>query len=67
MHNLQTQTTILHSDVIQQIEPCYKSEQQMDLCQRCAKESKSEIVFPMCCSNIDRVANWCHDYIYFGE
>lgn len=48
------------------IQPCFDDPATMDLCQRCAKESKSNIVFPLCCSNVDNVKKWCGEYIYFG-
>lgn len=48
------------------IQPCFDNPTTMDLCQRCAKESKSKIVFPLCCSNEDKVKDWCEEYIYFG-
>lgn len=51
---------------VRQIQPCFDNPDTMDLCQRCAKESKSTIVFPLCCSNIDNVKDWCKEYIYFG-
>jgi len=38
----------------------------MELCQRCAKATKSSIVFPMCCANDDGVKNWCEEYVYYG-
>lgn len=50
-----------------QILPCFSDPNIMNLCQRCAKESKSKIVFPLCCSNIDKVKDWCEAYIYFGQ
>lgn len=50
-----------------QIQACFDDPKTMDLCQRCAKESKSKIVFPLCCSNIDKVKDWCEEYIYFGQ
>ncbi|KAJ6645276.1 hypothetical protein Bhyg_00480, partial [Pseudolycoriella hygida] len=48
------------------IQPCFDDPTTMDLCQRCAKESKSKTVFPLCCSNVERVKEWCKEYIYFG-
>lgn len=38
----------------------------MELCQRCAKATKTKLAFPMCCSNEDNVTNWCKEYVYYG-
>ncbi|KAG4070098.1 hypothetical protein HA402_013341 [Bradysia odoriphaga] len=50
-----------------QIRKCFDDPTTMDLCQRCAKETKSRTVFPMCCSNKEGVKDWCEAYIYFGQ
>nr|CAD7266179.1 unnamed protein product [Timema shepardi] len=36
------------------------------LCQRCAKSTKSSLVYPMCCQNTEEVMDWCKEYISFG-
>ncbi|CAG2063079.1 unnamed protein product [Timema podura] len=36
------------------------------LCQRCAKSTKSSLVYPMCCQNKEEVMDWCKRYISFG-
>lgn len=56
----------LDVETIQQLRPCFDNEETMELCQRCAKESKAKNVFPLCCSNVDGVKNWCEEYIYYG-
>jgi len=38
----------------------------MELCQRCAKATKSLIVFPMCCGNDDNVQNFCKLFVNYG-
>ncbi|XP_063920456.1 uncharacterized protein LOC135135358 [Zophobas morio] len=39
----------------------------VEVCQRCAKQTKSPIVYPMCCVNDDDVFNWCERYINYGK
>lgn len=56
----------LSQDTIRKIQKCDKDMDTMELCMRCAKVTKSEIVYPLCCANEDSVKTWCHDYIYFG-
>lgn len=36
-------------------------------CQRCAKLTKSRIVYPMCCYNDEDVHTWCENYIGYGQ
>ena len=57
---------VLDSETVERIRPCFADNDTMELCQRCAKESKATNVFPLCCSNVDAVQNWCTEYIYFG-
>lgn len=71
-HTTTTTTPAPEEDTIdpeseKQIQPCFDNPDIMDLCQRCAKESKSTIVFPLCCSNMDKVQDFCKEYIYFGS
>ncbi|KAG5864812.1 hypothetical protein JTB14_001168 [Gonioctena quinquepunctata] len=33
------------------------------ICQLCAKKTKSPVVYPMCCKGEDDVYNWCLHYI----
>ncbi|GLV42679.1 uncharacterized protein CBL_03419 [Carabus blaptoides fortunei] len=35
-------------------------------CQKCAKVTKSDIVYPMCCSDKDEAYRWCYNYVNFG-
>lgn len=44
----------------------FLQEDLMELCQRCAKATKTKLAFPMCCSNEDNVTNWCKEYVYYG-
>ena len=57
----------LSRDVIKQIQKCDRNLETMELCMRCAKVTKSEIVYPMCCDNEDSVKDWCFEYIYYGS
>uniref|UniRef100_A0A4Q8K5N5 U20-Liphistoxin-Lsp1a_1 n=1 Tax=Liphistius sp. SGP-2016 TaxID=1905180 RepID=A0A4Q8K5N5_9ARAC len=34
-----------------------------DLCERCAKFTKNEIVFPLCCGNKEKVRDWCQNFL----
>ncbi|KAJ9588365.1 hypothetical protein L9F63_018291 [Diploptera punctata] len=36
------------------------------LCQRCAKSTKSNTVYPYCCSDQENVLVWCERYLNFG-
>ncbi|CAG9858205.1 unnamed protein product [Phyllotreta striolata] len=38
-----------------------------EICQRCAKQTKSPIVYPMCCNEEDEVHNWCFRYTNYGK
>ncbi|XP_023024998.1 uncharacterized protein [Leptinotarsa decemlineata] len=38
-----------------------------EICQRCAKQTKSPIVYPMCCNEEDEVHNWCYRYTNYGK
>uniref|UniRef100_A0A6M2DUK1 Putative secreted protein n=1 Tax=Xenopsylla cheopis TaxID=163159 RepID=A0A6M2DUK1_XENCH len=46
---------------------CDSDEEVMELCQRCAKVTKSNTVFPMCCDNHDEALTWCNQYVNFGK
>lgn len=59
-------SSILTEEIKQQLKPCFQLEDRMELCQRCAKETKAINVFPLCCSNVDNVKEYCENYIYFG-
>ncbi|KAF5299684.1 hypothetical protein FQA39_LY11479 [Lamprigera yunnana] len=45
---------------------CHIDSKLQDTCQRCAKQTKSNIVYPMCCSNEDDAFLWCQRYIGYG-
>ncbi|KAK3925392.1 Reticulon-2 [Frankliniella fusca] len=45
---------------------CYKDEGGVEeLCQRCAKLTKSNVVYPMCCEDHDAAREWCFSYVNF--
>ncbi|XP_039280978.1 uncharacterized protein LOC120350642 [Nilaparvata lugens] len=45
---------------------CNTVESVQILCQTCAKVTKSEIVYPMCCTNKEDARIWCDRYTSFG-
>ncbi|XP_071038970.1 uncharacterized protein [Parasteatoda tepidariorum] len=42
---------------------CRHGGQIRDLCERCAKVTKNELVFPMCCSEQKGVRRWCKEFL----
>ncbi|GIY85315.1 hypothetical protein CDAR_317751 [Caerostris darwini] len=34
-----------------------------NLCEKCAKVTKNEVVFPLCCQNKIGVAEWCREFL----
>ncbi|GFS55988.1 uncharacterized protein NPIL_609882 [Nephila pilipes] len=34
-----------------------------NLCEKCAKVTKNEVVFPLCCQNKIGVATWCKEFL----
>ncbi|KAM7343200.1 uncharacterized protein ACRADG_010340 isoform 2-T2 [Cochliomyia hominivorax] len=56
----------LDNKTIQQLRQCDMDLETMELCMRCAKVTKSTIVYPLCCANEDKIKDWCHDYVFFG-
>lgn len=57
----------LSDDTILKVKQCEVDVDKMELCMRCAKETKSELVYPLCCADEDEVYTWCNDYIFFGR
>uniref|UniRef100_A0A1A9ZV68 Uncharacterized protein n=1 Tax=Glossina pallidipes TaxID=7398 RepID=A0A1A9ZV68_GLOPL len=57
----------LDEKTIQQVRKCEMDQNAMELCMRCAKVTKSVIVYPLCCGDEENVQQWCHDYIFFGK
>lgn len=57
----------LSDETILKVKQCEVDLEKMELCMRCAKETKSELVYPLCCADEDEVLGWCHDYIFFGK
>ncbi|GLH07456.1 Uncharacterized protein GBIM_12907 [Gryllus bimaculatus] len=45
---------------------CLRHESTEALCQRCAKSTKSTMVYPMCCRNQEEVREWCVRYLDYG-
>ncbi|XP_066151222.1 uncharacterized protein [Euwallacea fornicatus] len=45
--------------------PCLFDSTKGEVCQRCAKQTKSPIVYPMCCHNEEKVYDWCYSYISY--
>ncbi|XP_073965706.1 uncharacterized protein [Choristoneura fumiferana] len=46
---------------------CHTDDELLDLCQRCAKLTKSRLAYPACCSTDLQARKWCSDYVYFGR
>ncbi|KAI5639568.1 hypothetical protein NE865_07934 [Phthorimaea operculella] len=44
---------------------CKADEELLDLCQRCAKATRSKLAYPKCCSSDLIARKWCYDFIYF--
>ncbi|KAH8371805.1 hypothetical protein KR093_008921, partial [Drosophila rubida] len=57
----------LPEETIRKVQQCEINQTTMELCMRCAKVTKSEIIYPMCCNNDDSVKDWCYDYVYYGN
>ncbi|CAG9116146.1 unnamed protein product [Plutella xylostella] len=55
------------SGVFTQSAECHTDDELLDLCQRCAKLTKSTIALPSCCSTDLQARKWCSDYVYFGR
>ncbi|XP_046746593.1 uncharacterized protein LOC124411497 [Diprion similis] len=36
------------------------------ICQRCAKQTKSPVVYPWCCTNHEGAREWCENYLFYG-
>ncbi|XP_077283703.1 uncharacterized protein LOC143909539 [Arctopsyche grandis] len=45
---------------------CNEDGDLLEICQRCAKATKSVNAYPMCCADEDNAVKWCKDYLYFG-
>ncbi|XP_070068659.1 uncharacterized protein [Drosophila takahashii] len=56
----------LSVETVLKVQQCEKDSNTMELCMRCAKVTKSDFVYPMCCSNDDGIKDWCKEYVYFG-
>ncbi|KAH8401447.1 hypothetical protein KR009_005531, partial [Drosophila setifemur] len=57
----------LSEETIHKIQQCEKDLPTMELCMRCAKVTKSSMIYPMCCSNDDGIKDWCNAYVFYGE
>ncbi|XP_046400570.1 uncharacterized protein LOC124166905 [Ischnura elegans] len=49
------------------IDDCQASVDIRILCQRCAKVTKSIVVYPMCCNNTQGARQWCFSYVSYGK
>ncbi|KAL1516917.1 hypothetical protein ABEB36_000749 [Hypothenemus hampei] len=45
--------------------PCLSNNTRLEVCQRCAKITKSPIVYPMCCKNKEEGFSWCMRYLKY--
>ncbi|XP_050358257.1 uncharacterized protein LOC126778610 [Nymphalis io] len=55
------------SGVFTESAECHTDDELLDLCQRCAKLTKSKLAYPACCSTDLQARKWCSDYVYFGR
>ncbi|XP_014359645.2 uncharacterized protein LOC106711758 [Papilio machaon] len=55
------------SGVFTESAECHTDDELLDLCQRCAKLTKSRLAYPACCSTDLEARKWCSDYVYFGR
>ncbi|XP_073988133.1 uncharacterized protein [Rhodnius prolixus] len=46
---------------------CKENEHVETLCQTCAKRTKSNIVYPMCCFGQEEAKEWCDRYTKYGR
>ncbi|XP_017054248.1 uncharacterized protein LOC108096846 [Drosophila ficusphila] len=56
----------LSVETVLKVQQCEKDSNTMELCMRCAKVTKSDIVYPSCCSNEDGIKDWCREYVFYG-
>ncbi|XP_075987867.1 uncharacterized protein LOC142984272 [Anticarsia gemmatalis] len=56
-----------NSGVFTESAGCHTDDELLDLCQRCAKLTKSKLAYPACCSTDLQARKWCSDYVYFGR
>ncbi|ALC41147.1 CG4269 [Drosophila busckii] len=57
----------LAPETILKVQQCEMNQSTMELCMRCAKVTKSPIIYPMCCNNDENIKDWCYEYVYFGR
>ncbi|XP_016928208.3 uncharacterized protein [Drosophila suzukii] len=57
----------LSVETVLKVQQCEKDSNTMELCMRCAKVTKSDFVYPVCCSNDDGIKDWCREYVYYGN
>ncbi|EDW10318.2 uncharacterized protein LOC6580552 [Drosophila mojavensis] len=57
----------LPPETILKVQQCERDQATMELCMRCAKITKSQIIYPMCCNNDDDIKVWCHEYVYYNN
>lgn len=56
-----------NGEVFTESAACHTDDELLDLCQRCAKLTKSKLAYPACCSTDLQARKWCSDYVYFGR
>ncbi|XP_043208357.1 uncharacterized protein LOC122373959 [Amphibalanus amphitrite] len=49
------------------LQDCERSARLRMTCERCAKESRSDDAFIMCCSDTDGIREWCEKFLAFGS
>ncbi|XP_063873876.1 uncharacterized protein LOC135107677 [Scylla paramamosain] len=45
---------------------CTNNAMQQHTCEMCAKETKSQKVYSLCCTGEDNALNWCQSFLHFG-
>jgi hypothetical protein len=46
-------------------EECVSGSELRNLCEKCAKITKSFVAYPLCCRNSDGVREWCQLFLDF--
>lgn len=48
------------------VEDCSFGSELRNTCEKCAKLTKSDLAYSMCCSGKDGVRNWCFDFLNYS-
>lgn len=59
-------TNYLRSTDLKTDNLCDKEPEHKEMCEKCAKVSRNQFVYPLCCSNDQQVGDWCHKYINYS-